>query len=344
MEKNKTTHDNRAKVEQQTGAYLQIDTNTAFACLNRARKRMEKTLPGSVGLESFRAALDTADDAEIFTVWELGDEEENRCIVKNLKDNWQQDTKYISGMLGKGFETGNTVTWKRLGVKWLLVWQDFNYKDYYRGEMYRANHLIRWINDKGQVCEQWASVRGPVETKAKYDNVSGNYMGGRQNDTLDLWIGVSENTKQLYRYELVKIGNRTWRIQVIDDISNPKVLRMSLIENFNNPDTDDVILGIPEGEIIFPEETIPSIEEYKILGPTTVKEGLPITLKSYDAKGELVLGDWKAVRNGIIIAQATNQSQLTFKGNKIKETTFVQFYIDGELKVEVSIDTVSLFS
>lgn len=345
MSEIKGNHDKRVNIEYQTGSYSETDYNTAFKCLNRARKRMSYTLPGSTGLESFKSALDSADDVEIFTVWERGDVEENRCIVKNLKDSWQQDTKYISGMLDKGFKTGNTITWKRLGIRWLLVWQDFNYKDYYRGEMYRANHLVRWIDDTGRVCEQWASVRGPVETKAKYDNVSGNYMGGRQNDTLDLWIGNNnEKIKDLYRYELIKIGNRTWRIQVIDDISNPDVLRMSLIENFNNVDTDDVILGIPEGQIIMPEETIPSPENYNIVGSTTVKEMLPASYKAYDAKGLLVKGDWKATRDGKVIKTATDVSEFEITGNKMGEFTIVTFSITGETKAEVQIKTVSIFS
>lgn len=344
MSEIKKLHDKRVQKETQTQGYTIPDYNTAYKCLNRARKRMTKQV-GSLGLESFNHALDSADDAEIFTVWENGDLEEYRCIVKNLKDSWQQDTKYVSATKDVGFEVGNTITWKRLNLHWLIVWQDYNYRDYFRGEMYKATHLIKWVDDTGKVQQQWASVRGPVETKAKYDNVSGNYIGGRQNDTLELWIGkTSSASESLYRYELLKIGKRTWRIQVVDDISNPDVLRMSLIENFNNEDTDDVLLGIPDGEVIPPESTIDPVESYRIMGPATVKENLNATFKAYNNDDALVEGLWTVTIGTKAPVTYPDVSQIKVKGGKIGDVILINFSIGGETKAEVKVDTVSVFS
>ena len=56
MSEIKGNHDKRVNIEYQTGSYSETDYNTAFKCLNRARKRMSHTLPGSTGLESFKSA------------------------------------------------------------------------------------------------------------------------------------------------------------------------------------------------------------------------------------------------------------------------------------------------
>jgi len=331
----------KIETQRQTGAPTVPEFDTAYKCLNRARKRTDLLLNANVGLTSFQSALDSGAGVEYFTVWEEGDTEVQRAIVKNLKDDWQQDTKYVSAMKGTGFELGNTVTWTRLNMRWLIVWQDFIYEEYFRGEMYRANYQIKWIDDKGKIQTQWASIRGPVETKAKVDNVAGDYMGGRQNDSLELWTSNNHGAAEsLRRYELLKIGRRTWRIHVVDDISNPNVLRISLIENFNNVDTDDVIQGIPDGQIIMPEETVPSVESYTIVGVSTVKEGMKATYKVYDKDGVLVAGDWTVQDSKGTIQTFTGVSEISIRGGKIGD----KFTISFEDKAQVVVPTVSLFS
>lgn len=340
----KELHDKRARVGRQTGEYTEPDLDTVFGCLNSMRKRSDAILNRSVGLESFEHALDSADGAEIFTVWEKQDSEEVRTIVRNLKDDWQQDNKFISAPLGKGFQNGNTVTWKRLGIRWLLVWQDFNYSSHYRGEMYRASHLLTWKDSNGIIQKQWASVRGPVETKAKYDNVGGEYMGGRQNDTLDVWIGSNDKhaVASLARFDKIKIGTRTWRIVVRDDISNPNVLRFSCIENFNNDYTDDVINGTPDGLVEFPKEVLPSENKIVLVGPNSIKEGFS---KTYSAKIDdlFVEGDFKVLNSkGEIVLESYGHT-ITIKGTEIGDILRIEFYQNGELETSGEISVVSIF-
>lgn len=341
--KNKDIHDRRAEKGRQTGPYTNPDLDTAFNCLNRMRKRTTKLLPGDILGDSFEHALDSADGVEIFTVWEKGDEEEHRVIVKNLKDNWQQDTKYLNAPNGVGFETGNTITWKRLGIRWLIVWQDFNYSSYFKGEMFRASHLLSWKNEHGEIIRQWASIRGPVEIKAKYDNVSGNYLGGRQNDTLDVWIGYNnkEDVDSLARFDKIKVGTRTWKIQVRDDISNPNVLRMSCIENFNNDYTDDVINAIPDGQIAFPEDIEEPKENIVIVGANTIKEGFSQTFTARQ-ESNLVEGTFEVYVNGEL-KRSEIGSSITLRGTKLGDQMELRFIQDGEVKAHVRIPVVSIF-
>lgn len=350
MEKNneKQLHDKRVELSRETGSYPDApDVETAYNCLNRMRKRAGKALGDDHLKTSFEHALDSAEGAEIFTVVEEGDTEEHRAIVRNLKDNWQQDTKYINAPNDAGFIVGNTITWKRLdSMKWLLVWQDFNYSSFFKGEMHRASHLLSWRDENGVVQRQWAVIRGPVETKAKYDNVGGEYMGGRQNDTLEILIGARDvhAVKSLSRFDKIKVGTRTWRIVVRDDISNRHILRMSCLENFNNDYTDDVINAIPDGLVEFPEVVVPpSVEENIIIvGKNAIKEGFNGT---YTAKidEEVILGDFKVMRDSELISEATGVSSITFKGTKYGDILTIEFYKDGELKTSANVEVVSMF-
>ncbi len=312
------------------------------------RKRTSASLGAdNVGQLSFKHALDTAEGVEIFTVWEQDDAIEYRTIVKNLKDNWQQDTKYINAPLDSGFETGRTVTWKRLdNMRWLIVWQDFNYSGFFRGEIQRASHLLKWKDSNGVVQQQWAVIRGPVETKAKYDNVSGNFMGGRANDSLEILIGSRDDSvKDLTRLDKIRIGDRTWEIQVRDDISNKHVLRLSCVEDFNNVYTDDMINAIPDGLIEFPTVVVtpPPVEEILIIGKNTIKEGFSGT---YTAKVDdtLILGDFKVYKGSSLISEVSGASSITFKGTKLGDKLTIEFHKDGELKTSVEVKVVSIFS
>lgn len=350
MEKNneKQLHDKRVELNRETGPYPpQPDINTAYNCLNRMRKRAGKALGDDHLKTSFEHALDSAEGAEIFTVVEEGDTEEHRVIVRNLKDNWQQDTKYINAPNDVGFKTGHTVSWKRLNnMKWLIVWQDFNYSSFFKGEMFRASHLLSWRDENGVIQRQWASVRGPVETKAKYDNVGGEYMGGRQNDTLEVWIGARDShaVKSLARFDKIKVGTRTWRIVVRDDISNRHILRFSCIENFNNDYTDDIINAIPDGLVEFPDVVVPSPpeEQIVIVGKNTIKEGFNGT---YTAKidEEVVIGDFKVYNGSNLISEATGVSSITFKGTSIGDILTIEFHKEGTLKTKVEVEVISLF-
>lgn len=345
----KNLHDKRVGLERQTGSYPGApDINTAYNCLNRMRKRSGKSLKTDHLEVSFEHAVDSAEGAEIFTVWEEGDIEEHRVIVRNLKDNWQQDTKYINAPKDVGFLVGNTVTWKRLeNMRWLIVWQDFNYSSFFKGEMHRASHLLSWRDENGVIQKQWAAIRGPVETKAKYDNVGGEYMGGRQNDTLEVLIGSRDDhaVQALTRFDKIKVGTRTWRIVVRDDISNKHVLRLSCLENFNNDYTDDVINAIPDGLVEFPDVVIPPVEDEPnilIVGRNTIKEGFSGT---YTAKvdDEPVIGNFIVKKGEDIILEAQEVSSVTFKGTSYGDVVTIEFYQEGNLKTQVQVDVVSLF-
>lgn len=319
-----------------------IREGSVSSCLERMRKRSGGSLGEGMKV-SFEHALDSSEAAEVFTVWEMGDEEKYKAIVRNLKDSWREDHKYINAPSDVGFETGHTVTWVRLGVRWLIVWQDYNQRDFFKGEMFRANYQIAWRDKKGKVIKQWAAIKGPVETKAKYDNVAGNYLGGRQNDTLEVWTSSRDKgaIEALLRFDKIKVGDRTWRIHVRDDISNPNVVRLSCIEDFNNEYTEDVVHAIPDDTLKAPEQERSLVT---IIGPDSIKEGFTRTYSAIrEETGESVTGDWTVYVNGEERESYSETNEIQIKAGKFKDRIQIVFTGENGEEALANVLVIGLF-
>lgn len=349
IKKAKITHDNRVGLNYQIQPGDPVDLNTDWKCLNISRERMGKNLGMNILDKSFEQALDTAEGVEIFTVFEEGDKEKWKVILKNLKDNWQEDSKYINAPLGAGFEVGNTVTWDRLGMRWLLVWQDYNINEYFRGEMQRATHMVRWKNQNGKVMSQWASVQGPIETRAKYEQTRGNVVTGRQNDTIEIWMGSNspKDTDDLLRYDKIKIGTRVWRVHVRDDISNPEILRFSCVEDYENLAIDDMIELIPGGLIDFGQNTeAPKEEGIRIVGPSRLKEKLVSNFYAINEETEEIissLGTWEVVSSGEVTSSIKEDGSINVTSQKLKNKVELIFYYNDQLN-SITLNTASMLS
>lgn len=343
--KSKTEHDTRVSDGYQIQPGPPTKTDTSWECLNDNRKRMDLSLSMNALDKSFQQALDTAEGTEVFTVWEKGDKEQWKVILRNMKDNWQTDSKYISAPLGQGFQVGNTLTWVRTGIRWLVVWQDLNINEFFRGEIQRANHVIRWKNKNGVIQQQWAAVQGPVETRAKYEQTRGNVITGRQNDTVEIWMGANEGkqiVESLERFDRIRISNRTWLIQVRDDISNPEILRFTCVEDFNNDATDDMIELIPGGKIDFaPNEEEPIDEKPRIVGPALVRQKLVSHFTAVDSKENPIEGTW--VVDGATVVETTT-SMVSIKGIKIGQAISVMFTDTKGNSNIVTAKTISMLS
>lgn len=341
----KKFHDTRVKNEYELQPKENPPIDSGVPCIDGTKKRMAISNAISTLDRSFAQAVDSAEGAEVFTVWENGDEEEWKVILKNKKGDWDEDNKYINAPKNVGFEMGNTITWKRLGMRWLILWQDYNIDEFFRGEIKRANYIISWKNKHGQIQRQWAAVQGPIETRAKYEQTRGNVIVGRQNDTVEIWMGSNEGkqVEELARFESINIMGRCWRIQVVDNISNPEILRFSCVEDFNNSITDDMVNLIPGGNIDFapPQEEIKNI---RIVSPGEVREKLVAEAYAIDEQsGQILLsGSWELIGNAQIIK--IENGVVYFKPNKFGEVLTLKYTSEEGEEQSVEIKTISMFS
>lgn len=342
----KRTHDHKIENGKYVGPNIPPNLDTGWKCLDRARKRMSYTIPGNVLGDSFTQALNTAEGTELFSVLEKGGTELHKVILKNSKDDWNRDVKFINAQAGLGFEVGNTVIWDRLDIKWLITWQDLGINEYFRGEMRRATHLLRWKDKNGFICEQWAAIEGPVETKAKYEQTRGTAIIERRNDSVEIWIGANDKDaiSSFKKFTRVMINDRVWEVQVRDDITNENIYRMSLIEDYSNPEVDDIINAIPSGKIDFaPSEKDPDIAGIKIVGPNGLKEKIGIEFRCVDLNGkDIPDAEWTVegpTRGYTIDANGV----LEVVGNKIGDIVKISA-TQNSFSNSITVKTVSMFT
>lgn len=347
LNKHKQVHDDKVANDQYIGPDKPLNTSTSWACLNRARKRMSYSIPGNTLGNSFIQALNTTEGTELFSVWELGDKELHKVILKNVKDDWDKDIKVINAPKGLGFEVGNTITWDRLKLRWLITWQDLAIDEYFRGEMRLATHLLRWKNSNGVIQEQWAAIQGPVETRAKYEQTRGSAIVERQNDSVEIWIGAKNKQaiKSFKKFSRIMINGRSWEVQVRDDITNDSVYRMTLIEDYKNNEVDDVINAIPLGEIDFGknEEEITETNSVRIVGPSKIREKIITEFYAVD-NSENIITDIIWDVQGAKSFETTPDGKMTVIGAKIGDIATITASSPTLGSNTITVKTVSLFA
>lgn len=341
----KRTHDHKIENGKYVGPNIPPNLDTGWKCLDRARKRMSYSIPGNVLGDSFIQALNTAEGTELFSIWK-GSGTSHKVILRNSKDDWNRDVKFINAEKDLGFIVGNTVVWDRLDMKWLITWQDLGIDEYFRGEMRRATHLLRWKDENGFICEQWAAIEGPVETRAKYEQTRGTAIIERRNDSVEIWIGSLDKKaiKSFKKFTRIMINNRAWEVQVRDDITNDSIYRMSLIEDYTNEQIDDVINAIPSGEIDFaPSEENPTTAGIKIVGPNGIKEKVATYFTAVLQNGDLVLDANWSVEGEYQEAELLSDGRFEIIGRKIGDMVTIKIEKDGKTN-SIYIRTVSMFS
>ena len=162
----------------------------------------------------------------------------SKGLINHEKLQMDYDQKTLSTTLASGFEIGDTFYWGRTDTNWVVIIQHITERAYLKFSIKKALYKFRWRNDDGVIWEQWAALLGPVETKISEENRKGvNFDVG--NNTLTLWMGATEGTKTLNRYDKIMVAGKVWRINVVDDITTPKLVNLHLIEDFVDEDRDN---------------------------------------------------------------------------------------------------------
>jgi hypothetical protein len=117
--------------------------------------------------------------------------------------------------------------------------------------MERANYLIKWTDNEGNLFKQWAVVKGPVERDTDFKaNSSADIEVDHGGNKFQMFLGKTEWTNSLRRYDRLilkdpSIGQtRGWIIDVIDDITNKNLVRVDLKEHFIDQVNDNYVEGI----------------------------------------------------------------------------------------------------
>ena len=237
-----------------------LNINTNNEALNFYKKKLRSNgLSGdptnkdvTLQFESFLNALNNSYNSEKvrFIIDDTNETEDQDYmgLIEEIKSEIGIDEKMIAMDFNSSpIQVGRTIDWLRTGFRYLVLARDFNTKGYFSGKMRRANYLVRWTDDLGNVYEQWAVVTGPNEKSTDFTkNKSSNStidVGGNQ---IEMYFGKTEYTQFLKRYNRIivkdseeidttskaKVLPKAWRINVIDDISDKYIVKIALTENY----------------------------------------------------------------------------------------------------------------
>ena len=142
----------------------------------------------------------------------INGQEQNAAVISS--DNL--DTKTICSLPNEDFPHGGLVYW--MDQHWLITGKDADNEVYTRGTMRQCNHLLKWVNDEGNIVERWCIV----EDGTKY--LTGEYG---DNDFI-VTRGDARATMIITRdKETVKLGRKNRFIIDDSDSLTPLAYRLT---------------------------------------------------------------------------------------------------------------------
>lgn len=262
-------------------------------------------------LDSFRYALVHSYNSEVITPHK-GDLVTSKALINHEKLQMDYDQKTFSAETGSGHKIGDIFYWNRTDTHWLIIMQHITERAYFKASIKKALYKFKWRNDDGVVYEQWAALLGPVETKMNQQERKGIAFDVG-NNTLTLWMGASEGTKTLDRYDKIMVAGKVWKINVVDDITTPSLVNLHLVEDLTDAGRDNTAEEIARDYEHMIEE-VEVVSDYEITGlaSTNAIKGLTQT---YTISPIDPLGVWKLSSTlGTILTMNGTSVTILFSG------------------------------
>ena len=248
-----------------------------------------------------------------------------RALINPNKLKQDYDDKIISVGYEYDFAPGTIFEWLGTNTYWLVYLQDLTELAYFRGDIRKCSYEIKWEDDKGELHQTYAAVRGPVETKINFIQKHGISVDS-PNHSLNILMPKNEATLEYFqRYKKFYLqGDDTcWRVEAIDWISMPGILEVIAVEYFANKEEDDIEVGIVGG--LIEEIENPNDEQRdRILGETFIK-----VKKTYEYEFDGTLkADWSVDKKYPIKFEVdkNNPRKITLQWDNSYSGQFELFY------------------
>lgn len=214
----------------------------------------------------------------------LQDNREFQCLINPNKISMEIDDKMLSIPFRDkclngagadkediGVKVGDVITWKRQDrdSHWIIYSQYLQETAYFRGLMRQCEDEPIEIN--GKVFYYY--LKGPDEKGIDWQK-SKHFIFNDLNYTLEIYISNTTETKEFFqRFKKLKIHERPFEVQAVDDLTTTGILAVYLKEDYTNQwapaeEAPEETPLIPEGQIgidgpatVYPYETV----EYTIL-------------------------------------------------------------------------------
>jgi hypothetical protein len=207
--------------------------------------------------QSLYNALNNSYDSErirliIDPTGETDETQDYLAIIQNASTTWLTSEHMIAlDPVTTPATIGSTIDWLRTGYKYLIMFKDYDAKGYFSGNIERANYLIKWTDEKGNLYKQWAVVKGPQESNTAFrTDKQADISIDKGNNQFQMFLGKTAASEFLRRYNRLILKDpaishtRAWIIDVIDDITNKDLVKITLSEYYLDQVTDNYIEGI----------------------------------------------------------------------------------------------------
>lgn len=314
-----------------------------------------------------RAVLYSYQGADVKKVDADEDELPVRALINPNKLKMDYDEKVLSIGFEHGYQPGDVFEWVDTGTKWLIYLQQLTELAYFRGDIKKCVYTLTFLNAENNPVTVYAAVRGPVETKIntiQYNGISHDIpnnslslMVPKTPDTL--WFfnrnnnnGIDSHTTNFHTRERIfylkslediELPLTAWGTETANWISTPGIIEVVALENYADPQRDDL-----ENLIAGGLESVPKVEDYNdeeveatIEGDTFIK---PKISKRYtysgEGNGEFLIDP--SIKVPVKIVEKTN-SYAVVKWDNVYSGQFKLIYrekVKDELGITRTKDTV----
>lgn len=215
------------------------------------------------------------------------------------------DEKEIQSVKKDKMRIGDILYWFRTKTYWVVLEQDLEETAVFKGRVRKCSYLDIEFGDIVFKGAFFNLKNGEIQQTQINESLLMDVLS----DNAKLILPVDNNSKNLKRYDKLKIGNRMWEIQSIDNLSQETIISIYLKECYVNPtpeiqneqiEVDGVYI---DGEL----EILPYREyTYKIIGN--------------------IEGDWAISENSPIIIHNINEKEIVIEWNNSKKGDFTISY------------------
>ena len=176
------------------------------------------------------------------------DERPCRALINPNKLKPDYDDKIVSCNWDYELNPGTVFEWLGTRSHWLIYLQDLTELAYFRGQIRRCRHTIKWFDETNkEIKTTWAAVCGPAETKIT-NVATGSANTDTPNLTLSILIPESKSALEYFRrYSKFYLQGDAegspvvcWRVNTVNWISMPGVIELVAQEDYINNDVDTI--------------------------------------------------------------------------------------------------------
>ena len=194
----------------------------------------------------------------------LTDGREFRCLINGDKTKVSYDDKIISipfediclnekeftkkaigqfktseGLQIIGMKPGDVFTWKENQTDWLVYLQRLEEKAYFRAEIRKCDYEVA-LETEDKTSTYKAYIR-----KRELDEIEWHTAKGVSwndiNYSLQMYLTKDATTiDYFHRFKIVKINDKPWEVQAVDEISTEGIIIIALKEYFTNTIEDEI--------------------------------------------------------------------------------------------------------